>query len=108
MPYASKARVSSNNAVRLPDSISFTVGASIPLAFMTAYYCLITLASLQVDQSIMVFAAIGSVEQAAILIAKHIEAVILATVSSSSERGFLVERFDLSPAHILIDNGGSA
>lgn len=105
IPYASRARVNGNNAVRLPDSMSFTVGASIPGAFMTAYYCLVPLANLKVDQSIMICAATGSVEQAAILIAKHVGALILAIVSSSSERDFLVERFDMSPAHILIDDG---
>ena len=108
IPYASKARVNGNNAVRLPDSMSFAVGASIPVAFMTAYHCLVPLANLKIDQSIMICAATGSVEQAAILIAKHIGAVILAIVSSSSERDFLIERFDMPPAHILIDDGKSA
>lgn len=108
IPFASKARVNAKNAVRLPDSMSFTVGASLPVAFMTAYYCIVSLANLKVDQSIMIFMATGSVEQAAILIAKHIGAVILAIVSSSSERDFLIERFDIPPAHILIDDGKSA
>lgn len=108
IPYASKARVNNNNAIQLPDSMSFTVAVSIPVAFMTAYHCLVSLANLKIDQSIMICTATGSVEQAAILIAKHIGALILATVSSSSERDFLIERFDMPPDHILIDDGQSA
>lgn len=108
IPYASKVRASGNNAVRLPDSIPFTIGASIPVAFMTAYHCLVALANLKRDQNIVVCAATESVEQAAILIAKHIGAVTLAIVSSSSERDFLVERFDMPPAHILMDDGKSS
>ena len=107
-PYASKARTNGNNAVRLPDSISCTVGASIPVAFMTAYYCLIDLADLKKGQNIVIFAATGSVEQAAIILAKHIGAVVLATVSNSEQRDFLVERFEMHPAHILIDDDESA
>lgn len=108
IPLANKVRVDGNNTVRLPDSMSFTVGASIPLAFMTAYHCLVPLANLKINQSIMICAATGSVEQAAILIAKHIGAVILAIVSSSSERDSLIERFDMPPAHVLVDDGKSA
>ena len=106
--YASKARVNSNHVVRLPDSMPFTVGASVPVAFMTAYHCLVALGNLKRGQSIIVCAGVGSVEQAALLIAKNIEAVPLAMVSSSSERDFLIERLDIPPAHILVDNGISS
>ena len=106
--YASKARVNSDHAVRLPDSMPFTVGASVPVAFMTAYHCLVALGNLKRGQSIIVCAAMGSVEQAALLIAKNIEAVPLAMVGSSSERDFLIERLDIPPAHILMDNGISS
>ena len=103
-PYASRVRINERNAVRLPDSMPFTIGASIPVAFMTAYHCLVTLANLKIGQSIMISAAIGAVEQAAILIAKHIGAIILAIVSSSSEQDLLVEKFDLSRAHIILSS----
>ena len=105
IPFASKARVNGNRVVRLPDSMSFAVGASIPVAFMTAYHCLVSSVKLRIDQSIMICAATGSVEQAAILIAKHIGAVIVAIVSNSLERDFLVERLDMPLDHILIDDG---
>ena len=103
-PYASRVRINERNAVRLPDSMPFTIGASIPVAFMTAYHCLVTLANLKIGQSIMISAAIGAVEQAAILIAKHIGAIILAIVSSSSEQDLLVEKFDLSRAQIILSS----
>ena len=39
--YASRARLNGSDACRIPDFLSFTTAASIPVIFMTAYYSLI-------------------------------------------------------------------
>lgn len=101
-PYASRVRVYSGNVARIPDSWSFAVGASIPVAFMTAYHCLVTLANLKKDQCIMIHAAAGPVEQAAISIAKHLGSTVIAIVSSGAERDWLIKNFDLSPIHVVL------
>ena len=105
--YASRARVHRDNVRRLPDSTPFTLGASIPIAFMTAYYSLVELSDLQKGQTLLVHSAGVDIGEAAVLIARHIGAEIFTTVSTSTERGSLMKTMDLSPAQVLLRQGPS-
>ena len=100
-PYASQARVNGNAAYRLPETISFTTGASIPVVFSTAYYSLVDVARLQKEHTILIHAASGGVGQAAIMIAQHIGARIFATVGSESKRRFVAEKYSIPENHIF-------
>ena len=100
-PYATHSRVSGWNAIKLPDSISLTIGASIPVIFATSYHCLVEVAHLQKGQTVLIHAAAGGVGQAAIKISQHLGAEIFATVGSSAKRQFLMDAYSISEDHIF-------
>jgi NADPH:quinone reductase-like Zn-dependent oxidoreductase len=100
-PFTSRARVKGLMSCRLPESITFTVGASIPIIYMTAYHCIVEVARLRKGQTILIHAASGGVGQAAIQFAQHIGAEIFATVGSAAKRQLLIERYNIPEDHIF-------
>ncbi len=66
---------------RIPDGWSFAQGASVPIAFMTAYYGLVELAELEAGESVLIHAGAGGVGMAAIQLARHLGAEVFATAS---------------------------
>lgn len=102
--YASCIRVCSNNLAHVPNPMSLVIGATIPVPFMTAYYSLVEIASLQRRQTVLIRGAAGVMGEAALSLSLYIGARVFATVSSPTERGDLVKRFNLSPTCIFLEN----
>ena len=92
---ANLGRCPAHCAVHIPDSMSYAEGASIPVIYCTAYYCLVHLANLQRGETIMIHAAAGGVGQAAIMIAQMLGAKIFATVGSVNKKTFLIETYGI-------------
>ncbi|WP_121750381.1 type I polyketide synthase, partial [Streptomyces sp. E2N166] len=65
----------------VPDGWSHAEAASVPGAFLTAYYALVHLAGLEKGQRILVHAAASGVGMAAVQLARHIGAETYATAS---------------------------
>jgi acyl transferase domain-containing protein/NADPH:quinone reductase-like Zn-dependent oxidoreductase/SAM-dependent methyltransferase len=101
VPFASHSRVSGHSAHILPDSMSFTTAASIPVVFLTAYHCLVKIANLRRGQTVLIHTASGGVGQAAVMIAQHIGAEIIATVGSDAKAQLLIDVFGLPTSHIF-------
>ncbi|KAK8023703.1 polyketide synthase [Apiospora rasikravindrae] len=99
--YRTKVRARERFMIPIPNFMSLEEAAGVPTAFCTAYYSLYGIARLQKGESILIHAAAGGTGQAAVQIAKHIDAVIYATVGSESKRKFLVERYGLRDDHIF-------
>lgn len=100
-PYGSSTRVDGHLVHAIPDSMSFTEAASIPVAFGTAYYSLVDCARLQPGQTVLIHAAAGGLGQAAIVLAQHIGAVIFASVGSDAKRRVLLELYGIPESHIF-------
>ena len=66
-----------------PQQMSFAEAATLPLAFLTAYYGLQHLADLQAGDKVLIHAAAGGVGQAAVQVAQAAGAEIFATASPS-------------------------
>ena len=66
-----------------PKNITFAEAATLPLAFLTAYYGLHYLANLKAGDKVLIHAAAGGVGQAAVQIAQKADAEIFATASLS-------------------------
>lgn len=100
---ASKGRTHWTSVVKLPDDMEITweEAASIPAAYATAYSCLVTIGRLQKGETILIHAATGATGQAAITIAKHIGAHVLATCSSEEKRDLLIQKYGIDPKHIF-------
>jgi hypothetical protein len=81
--------------------MSFSVAASIPAVFCTAYYSLLELGRLEEGESVLIHAAAGGVGQAAIIIAQNVGAKIFATVGSVEKKNFLMETYQLKEDQIF-------
>jgi phthiocerol/phenolphthiocerol synthesis type-I polyketide synthase C len=76
-------------AAKLPDKLSFEAGATIPVAFLTAYYSLAWQAKLDRGEWVLIHGAAGAVGMAAIQIAQARGARIIATAGSRAKRDLL-------------------
>ncbi|MDP4174898.1 MAG: SDR family NAD(P)-dependent oxidoreductase, partial [Bacteroidota bacterium] len=75
--------------VKKPINLSFQQSATIPIAFLTAYYALNKLAKIFSGDRILIHAASGGVGLAAIQFAKLAGAEIYATAGSQEKRDYL-------------------
>ncbi|WP_366526315.1 SDR family NAD(P)-dependent oxidoreductase [Mycobacterium sp.] len=80
-PAASMAVVDQRAIVPIPPGWSFAEAASVPVAFLTAYYALRDLAAIRPGESILVHAATGGVGMAAVQLARLWGAEVFATAS---------------------------
>jgi polyketide synthase 12 len=65
----------------VPNGWSLTQAASVPIAFLTAYYALVDLAGVQRGESLLIHAAAGGVGMAATQLARHMGAELFGTAS---------------------------
>jgi acyl transferase domain-containing protein/Zn-dependent alcohol dehydrogenase len=72
-----------------PRSVDAVQGATVPMAFLTAYYTLVTMARLARDERVLIHAAAGGVGLAAVKIARWIGAEVIATAGNEEKRAFL-------------------
>jgi NADPH:quinone reductase len=80
--YAGEAVVAAEHLVRLPAGFSLVEGAAFLVAHLTAYHALVTRASLEPGQILLVAGAGGGVGLAAVQLGKHLGARVLAAASS--------------------------
>ncbi|MGP3939629.1 type I polyketide synthase [Streptomyces sp. 6N106] len=66
---------------RIPHGWSFQQAATVPMAFLTAYYGLRDLAGLRSGESVLIHAAAGGVGMAAVQLARHWGAEVFATAA---------------------------
>ena len=87
--FGSHATLPSTLVARKPTGVSFEEAATLPVAFLTAWYALHELARLRPGESVLIQAAAGGVGLAAVQIAQHLGAEIFATAGSPEKRAFL-------------------
>ncbi len=75
--------------LRTPARLSFEEAASLPIAFLTAYYSLVELARIRRGDWVLIHSGAGGVGLAAIEIAKWAGANILATAGSREKEDYL-------------------
>lgn len=78
-----------DTAWKCPPRLGFAEAASIPVVFGTAYHALHTLARLRRGETVLIHAAAGGVGLAAVQLAQHRGAVVLATAGSEEKREML-------------------
>jgi thioester reductase-like protein len=76
-------------ALPIPDALTFPEAATIPAVACTAILCLIRVAKLRKEDTILIHTGSGGVGIAAIQIAQHIGAKIVTTAGSKRKRAFL-------------------
>ncbi|MDI1488099.1 MAG: putative PKS/NRPS-like protein biosynthetic cluster [Ramalina farinacea] len=99
--FASSSWAYWTGVAKLPDEMTWEDGAAIPVAYTTAYHCLVRIARLQKGESVLIHAAAGGVGQAAIVVAQHVGAKMFVTCSTEAKRDLLVEKYQVNPTRIF-------
>ena len=73
----------------MPKGLCFEEAATIPVVFMTAWHALKTVARMKAGEMILVHAGAGGVGMAAIQIAHHLGAEVIASAGSPTKRALL-------------------
>nr|AXN93621.1 PuwB [Symplocastrum muelleri NIVA-CYA 644] len=81
--FSQYATVNAQMVALKPELLSFEEAATIPIAFLTAYYTLYHLANISTGDRILIHAATGGVGQAAVQLAQQAGTEVFATASSS-------------------------
>lgn len=74
---------------KMPKGLSYEEAATIPVVFMTAWYALNNIARMKAGEMILVHAGAGGVGMAAIQIAHHLGAEVIASAGSATKRALL-------------------
>ncbi|MGE3710608.1 MAG: SDR family NAD(P)-dependent oxidoreductase [Hyphomicrobiaceae bacterium] len=96
--FATHVVVDERMVAKVPDSIALEAAATVPVAFLTARYSLVTLANLHAGERVLIHGAAGAVGLAAIQIAQERGAEVIATAGSEAKRSLLRS---LGVAHVF-------
>ena len=83
--YAEYTKAPSSSIVPLPPGVSYDMGASVALAYLTAWHMLITRAKVRSGEDVLVHAAGSGVGSGAIQIAKMAGARVIATAGTDTK-----------------------
>jgi NADPH:quinone reductase-like Zn-dependent oxidoreductase/acyl carrier protein len=86
---ASHALARGGDVRRIPGGLSFEQAATLPVVFMTAWHALHNVARVRKGERILVHAGAGGVGMAAVQIANHLGAEVIATGGSTVKRALL-------------------
>ncbi|KEY64040.1 Tri17 [Stachybotrys chartarum IBT 7711] len=98
---ANRLRVPAGHVQAIPRHLSFTDAAALPLAFMAAIHALVDVANIQAKQVLLVDNATSEYGQAALIVARNLEATVIAAVARVDEAAFLQNVFEIQPSHIV-------
>ena len=84
--FATHVVVDAERVARLPSTLSLEAGATLPVAFLTAYYGLVSCANLQRDEWVLVHGGAGGVGLAALQIARQLGARVIVTAGAKEKR----------------------
>ncbi len=84
--YAEHISVPARNVFPMPEGLTFTEAATIPVAFLTAWHMLVTRGRIRPGETVLVVGASSGVGSAAIQIAKLHGARVLATAGTADKR----------------------
>ena len=90
--------ISADNAIPLPDDVSYEQAAALPIAYGTAWRMLITRGRLQAGESILILGASGGVGTGAVQIAKMLGCEVFAAASSTDK---LAQLRELGADHLV-------
>ncbi|BAL22601.1 type I polyketide synthase [Azoarcus sp. KH32C] len=87
--FASHVVTKASAVTRKPEEWSHEAAATVPTVFLTVYYALKQLASLEPGERVLIHGAAGGVGIAAVQLARHLGAEVFATAGSNEKREFV-------------------
>jgi len=89
--FASHITVAADLAALIAPRLSFAEAATVPVAFLTAWYALVHRGALAPGESVLIHSAAGGVGSAAVQVARMLGARVLATAGTEDKRRHLRE-----------------
>jgi NADPH2:quinone reductase len=89
--FAEKVAVHELAAVKLPDAVSFEIGAATPLTYATSLHALVDRGSLKAGETLLVLGAAGGVGTAAVELGKLLGARVIAAASTDEKIAYCKE-----------------
>ncbi|HEX3786307.1 MAG TPA: NADPH:quinone oxidoreductase family protein [Pseudonocardiaceae bacterium] len=89
--YRELAVVDAGRALPVPADVSLSAAAALPVAWLSAWYCLHRLAEVRAGETVLVYAAASGVGSAAVQIAKDAGARVIAVVGSAEKQSWVRE-----------------
>lgn len=86
---------------RIPESLSFEQGASIPFAYCTAVLAVVKNARLKTGESVLIHENLDGIDQAAAEIALRLGAEVFILTNSHEKRDFMIEQLHIEENHVL-------
>ena len=86
---------------KIPNDMSYSQAAVLPVVFATAYYALYDIARMRKGETVLIHWGAGGVGQAAIQLAQLIGAEIFVTVGSTEKRNLMTQTFGIPHDHIF-------
>ncbi|CAO2658326.1 Nn.00g060490.m01.CDS01 [Neocucurbitaria sp. VM-36] len=99
--FATHLRTTAAFVHKIPQTMSFEVAATSPLAYVTGYYAIVHVAHVAAGEAVLIHEAASSVGQAAIKVALDRGATVFVTVRSEEEKTHLSDVFGVHSSHIL-------
>ncbi|AVA21102.1 MULTISPECIES: type I polyketide synthase [unclassified Rhizobium] len=87
--FSTHVRVRRDGVTKLPETMDTLAAATVPVAFLTAYYAMVELGRIQSGETILIHGAAGGVGLAALQVAKLKGAKVIATAGTVEKRRFL-------------------
>jgi len=108
-PFASRAQTAWTSIAKIPDGLSFSDAASVPMAYAAAYHALVRVARLQKGESVLILHPVDSQDmRAALAVARHTGAYLFFAAATEAEAQLLVDRYHVPTDHVLLSRGGSS
>lgn len=85
---------------RIPENLSFEQGASIPLAYCTAFLALVKTARLKTGESVLIHETPDGIDEAVAEIAIHLGAKVFIATNSLEKRAFMMEQLHIPETHV--------
>jgi NADPH2:quinone reductase len=89
--YAEYVAVPTRHVVKIPGTLDWDSAAALPVAPLSAWYCLQRLARLRNGEKVLIWAAASGVGDAAVQIAKHLGATVIATAGTDEKVAWALE-----------------
>ncbi|MFL6528502.1 MAG: SDR family NAD(P)-dependent oxidoreductase [Chthoniobacterales bacterium] len=100
---ATRTTARGGDVLRIPDKLSFEEAATIPVVFMTSWHALKNVARVRKGERVLIHAGAGGVGMAAIQIAHHLGAEVIASAGSPVKRALLTT---LGVKHVIDSRRG--
>ncbi|KAK9413823.1 hypothetical protein SUNI508_11641 [Seiridium unicorne] len=99
--FANRCRAPETRAHAIPSWMSIEDAATIPVAYATAIYSMLSIGNLQEGQTVLIHSAAGGVGLAALQIALYKKAEVYATVGTDDKRKYLIDDLHIPPDRVF-------